>query len=231
MRIIRASYEIESLGDPDSALALIEKAGRKCYRSEGKAGPGTAPGFVSKRMSAGHLALVEFGWMAVSFTVNRGASHEFVRQRLASFAQESTRYCDYNSEKFGGELTFVEPCWFHEPGRKWNRNAAVLWLEYMESAERAYLDARGIGFRPEEARDLLPHALRAEMMVAANFREWGWIFHLRTAHDAHPQMREVMKPLLRECRRRMPVIFDTVGNVEPEPWEEVDWEGGVGGCL
>lgn len=145
--------------------------------------------------------------LSVKFTVDRGVSHELVRHRIASFAQESTRYCNYGHE---GEISVIEPFYLKECRGKepWKYNA---WIEACCKAEDRYLCLLEWGASPQEARAVLPNSLKTEIVVTANLREWRNIFKLRAVGvtgKPHPQMLEVMVPLLEEVKRQIPVVFD-----------------------
>jgi len=127
----------------------------------------------------------------ILFTTNRGVSHEMVRHRPCSFAMESTRYCNYGKEKFGGELTFIKP-YFNDI---MDHTRSVLWEMSMEMAERSYLKLIAAGAKPEAARDVLPHAIKADIWMCATEDEWQHILDLRyheKTGKAHPQMKELM---------------------------------------
>ena len=142
--------------------------------------------------------------VSVLFTVDRGISHEIVRHRLASYCQESTRYCDYSAGRFGGEITVIEPkALRHTPGYK-------IWMDSCKRAETAYFDLLDCGCSPQEARGVLPNSLKTEIVMTANLAEWRHFFQLRTSRAAHPQMREVAIPLLREFKKRDPENFSDI---------------------
>lgn len=209
MQIIPASYDIlHTTPDP---LKLIEIAGRTCYKSEKKITETSAPDFVKKVIGLGHHSVLEHGMMTVRFIVDRGVSHEIVRHRLASYSQESTRYCNYHKAKFGEEITFVDlrP---YLPGRV----ARGAWLEALTTAEEEYFALIAQGYKAQIARSVLPNSLKTEVVMSANWREWRHFFSLRAAKLAHPQMREVACPLLREMRANIPVLFDDVGDPDCE---------------
>lgn len=199
MRLIQPSYEI--LECPTDVLEKIERAARTCYKSEDHIGPGTAEKLTRHLLKRGHNAMIEFGgWICVRFVSNRGFTHEMVRHRLGSYAQESTRYCNYSKGKFGGEITCVEPI-----GPESNRlDICAAWV----AAEGAYLAMIEKGVKPEIAREILPIGLKAEIVVGANTREWLHIFGQRCSPKAHPRMRELMIPLREELRGRISVLFD-----------------------
>lgn len=136
--------------------------------------------------------------ISIFFTVDRGVTHELCRHRDCSFAMESTRYCNYNLGKFGSEITVIEPSFY--AGRDDEYNA---WVSAMEDAEKHYFDLINAGSKPQEARDVLPTSVKAEIVMTTNLREWKHIFNLRACDStgpAHPQMKEVMIPLLKELR-------------------------------
>jgi thymidylate synthase (FAD) len=202
MRIIKASTEILA-ATPDLEL-LIELAGRCCYKSEDRICDGSAEKLISRLMESKHESVLEHGSITVRFVCDRGVSHELVRHRIASFSQESTRYCNYGKEGFGNEITVIDiRGGFPEMGQ---RRHNAWWCSCMES-ERQYLEMLDAGSTPQEARSVLPNSLKTEVVVTANPREWLHIFRLRCDKAAHPQMREVMIPLQGEFQKRWPVIF------------------------
>lgn len=205
MRIIPSGFEIISPVDGEDVLRRIEACGRVCYKSEGKMTGSSAPEFVRKIIARGHESVLEHVSITVKITCDRGVSHELVRHRLASFSQSSTRYCNYSQDRFGREITVIDPS-----ALGLSANAYSHWEWACQCAEKAYLQMLACGASPQAARSVLPNALATEVVVTANLREWRHILRLRTSPAAHPQMREIMIPLLREFRRRMPVIFDDI---------------------
>jgi len=203
MRIVDPGYTIEAF--PEHPLEAIERAGRTCYKSEHQICAGSASGFVSRLMASGHHSVIEHVTATVRFIVDRGVSHELVRHRLCSFSQESTRFCSYDKERFGREVTFIRPCfWVGAPG------LFELWRSAMVAAEVSYFALLDAGAKPQEARSVLPNSLKTEIVVTANFREWLTIFSQRTSPKAHPQMREVMLPLQGVFARRCREVFGLV---------------------
>ncbi|HSL61405.1 MAG TPA: FAD-dependent thymidylate synthase [Desulfotignum sp.] len=197
MQIIDQGHEIISL--PDDLLQIIETAGRTCYKSEGKITPDSAAGFVQRMRDRGHHAMIEFADIIVRFTTNRGVTHELVRHRLFSFAQESTRYVRYD-----GKMAFIRPCWWADS----TPDQQSLWQRAMEDAEKSYLALLQSGWRAEQAREVLPNSLKTEIVVKGNIREWRHMFALRCSKKAHPQIRALMLPLLSELKERLEVVFD-----------------------
>lgn len=209
MKIVSAGYEILtpiSNGGIDE-LKHIEKIGRVCYKSEDKiTGDGeSARKFVKMLIDRGHEAMIEHSSLSVKFTVDRGVSHELVRHRIASFAQESTRYCNYSKNKFGNEITVIKPLFFAEDSEQYSE-----WKSAMIDAEKHYFDLLKNGATPQEARSVLPNSTKTEITITANYREWRNFFKLRTAEAAHPQMREVTIPLLEELKEKLPIVFDDI---------------------
>lgn len=230
MKIIKAGYEIMTPISENGIeeLKFIEKVARTCYKSEDKITEdgSSAVKMVSNLVKSGHEAMLEHGGMTVKFTVDRGISHEIVRHRIASFAQESTRYCNYSKGKFGGELTFIQPPfvsdedvekWYSENENEWWKIPTVQWNWLMSAniAEENYLECINKDLPPQLARDILPTSLKTEVVMTANWREWRHFLKLRAAKDAHPQMQEVAVPLLYKMNDTIPVLFHDI-------WEEVN---------
>ena len=209
MRIIEPSYEIltEISEGGIKELQLIEKIGRVCYKSEDKITEDgeSAKKFVQMLIGRGHEAMIEHSTLSVKFTVDRGVSHELVRHRIASFAQESTRYCNYSKDKFDNGITFIKPFFFGENTQNYKE-----WIYAMGIAEKSYLQMLKDGATPQEARSVLPNSTKTEITITANYREWRNFFKLRIAKAAHPQMREVTIPLLVELKKKLPIVFDDI---------------------
>jgi thymidylate synthase (FAD) len=202
MKIISPSFEFLTQVDGPAIIQHIERCGRVCYKSEDKITGTSAATFVGNIIKRGHEAVLEHDSITVKFIVDRGVSHEIVRHRLASYCQESTRYCNYVKDSFGKEITVIEP-FYLEPGTR----AYAVWRNACETAERSYFSLLDWGCTPQEARAVLPNSLKTEVVMTANLREWRHFFKLRTAPAAHPQMREVAIPLLRQMQEKVPYIF------------------------
>lgn len=209
MKIIKAGYKILTPISKGGIkeLHLIEKIGRVCYKSEDKITEDgeSANKFVKMLINKGHTAMIEHSSLSVKFIVDRGISHELVRHRIASFAQESTRYCNYSKDKFGQQITVIKPLFFETGNPNYDS-----WVDAMENAERHYFAMIDNGATPQEARSVLPNSTKTEITVTANYREWRNFFKLRTAKAAHPQMIEVTVPLLKELKEKLPIIFDDI---------------------
>ena len=180
---------------------LVERAARTCYRSEGQIKPGSAKKLIRKLKKRGHNAMLEFGDAVIRVVCDRGVSHEAVRQRLCSFAQESTRFCNYSKDLFRSQISVLLP-----PFKK--TGSDEIWRKLQEHSEAAYFELLAVGEPPELARSVLTNSLKTEIVIKANFREWAWIRHLRTAIAAHPQMREAMAPVVELLKLVAPTIFE-----------------------
>ena len=205
MKIIEASHSIETPIDGAEILKRIEKAGRTCYKSEDRITEESAKVFVRKLIERGHESVLEHGSITVRFVCDRGISHEIVRHRIASFSQESTRYCNYSNDRFRNNITFIKPCFLDE-----GTGGYKLWKQAMFIAEKEYFELLKLGCTPQEARSVLPNSIKTEIVMTANLREWRHFLKLRTAKAAHPQMRELTVPLLKELQERIPVVFDDI---------------------
>ena len=205
MKIINARYEILDKIDGMEVLKKIERVARTCYKSEDYIKEGSAERLVKSLIDRGHEAMLEHYSFSVKFVCDRGVSHEIVRHRVASFAQESTRYCNYSKDKFGNELTFIRPCFWGEYSHEY-----ISWCEAMRDTEIKYFELLKLRSTPEQARSILPNSIKTEVVMTANLREWRHFLKLRTAQAAHPQMRELTIPLLKELKEKIPVIFDDI---------------------
>ena len=205
MKIVHPSVQ---LVDPPSYAELLHKvevAGRVCYKSEDRIKDGSAEKFVKGIIKRGHEAVIEHGSLSVRFICDRGVTHEIVRHRLASYCQESTRYCNYSKEQFNSEIAVIEPLYL-------TRNTAAydVWKEAMERTEQAYFWLLDEGLTPQEARAVLPNSLKTEIIMTANLREWRHFCKLRASAAAHPQMREVAGMLLEMLKANYPVFFEDI---------------------
>lgn len=205
MKIIDPSATIVLPMSGADILRHIERCGRICYKSEGRITENSADDFVRGIIKRGHEAVLEHASFSVKFVCDRGVSHELVRHRLASYCQESTRYCNYSKEGFGSEITVIKPM-FLEKGKQ----GYQMWKRACEAAETAYFDLLDYGCSPQEARAVLPNSLKTEVYMTADLREWRHFFKLRTGPAAHPQMREVALLALQQAKAAVPVIFDDI---------------------
>lgn len=201
MEIINPSYEILDELAQEKILKKIEACGRTAYKSEDKITQGSAERFVEAIIKRGHESVIEHVNLSIKFICDRGVTHELVRHRLVSYTQESTRYCNYANKG----MTFINPPFFEKDSYEY-----VLWEKRMMQVEKDYNVLINRGKTPQEARSILPNCLKTEIVATTNLREWRHILKLRTAPEAHPQMREIMIPLLEELKEKLPVIFDDI---------------------
>ena len=206
MQAIKAYTQIYGDIDGQEILNKIERCGRVCYKSESKIEEGSAAKFVAGIIKQGHETVLEHASVTVKFVVDRGVSHEIVRHRIASYCQESQRYCNYSKDDFGSEITFIIPEYIEYKSSTWN-----MWKTAMSEAESSYFELLNYGLTPQEARAVLPNSTKTELIMTANLREWRTFFKLRCDKAAHPQMREVTIPLLKDFQELIPVVFDDIG--------------------
>jgi len=239
MKIVNQGYKIMS--DLSNPLKDIELAARTCYKSENKIGctldnPGEFCGMPDKSYECDntnckkhssqkmvksliknkHDAMIEFFNIFVKFYTNRGVTHEMVRHRLFSFAQESTRYVKYNNK----EMEFIKPVWCSDrilgsvrSDIKGLTKAERIFVSSCWASELDYLDLLSCDWKQEQAREVLPNSLKTEINVKGNIREWRHFFNLRTSKKAHPQIRMLTRSLLEDLRNQVPVLFDDVGTL------------------
>jgi thymidylate synthase (FAD) len=208
MEILKPSYKIISKIDPLEILTELERFGRVSHLSDPKTSGNlleNAKSFVKKwGIDAGHWTILEAWDLTIEFIVDRGVTHEGVRHRLTSPMQESTRYCNYSKDKYDNNINVIDirPHFI-------NPDVSIeIWVNAMLFAEKSYLDLLNAGESAQIARSVLPNSLKSKLNIKANLREWRWILQKRCHHSAHPQIREVMLPLLKELREKLPVIFD-----------------------
>lgn len=205
-KFIKPSFTILTPFDGVSMMKRIEAAGRTCYKSEDRIDEGSAKSFVNMICNTHkHHSVIEHESVSVRIVCDRGVSHEIVRHRLASYSQESTRYVNYSKDKHGGELTFIEPCFWDSGSPLWNT-----WVMAMADAEESYLKLIDSGAKPEEARSVLPNSIKTEIVVTMNLRAWLHYFDMRTSKQAHPQIREISLPILEVFAKELPVIFGSL---------------------
>ena len=202
MKIVKASAEI--INYTPMLEATIERSGRVCYKSEDRITEDSAAKFIARLQESKHESVLEHGSITVLVTCDRGISHELVRHRIASFSQESTRYCNYSKDKFSEEITVIDIEGAFPDMGKFQYDA---WKDAMYRAEATYFDMIADGASPQLARSVLPNSLKTEIVITANPREWLHIFRMRTSIQAHPQAREVMVPLQHQFQELWPSIF------------------------
>jgi len=201
MEIIKPYFIIEDNINGEQILKNLERYIRTCYKSEDKITPDSARKLLAAILKNGHESVIEHEKITVRVICDRGVTHEIVRHRIASYSQESTRYCNYRLRG----ITFIKPFFFAKNKKKYR-----IWLNAMHACEKAYNALIETGAAPEEARSVLPNSLKTEIIITYNLREWRHFFKLRCSKQAHPQMREITVPLLRKFKRLLPVIFNNI---------------------
>ena len=215
MRTVEASVEFINPPEYSVVLDTIEKVGRTCYKSEHLITEDSAEGFVRRLIQRGHEAMIEHGSVTMRFINDRGVSHEEVRHRIASFGQESNRYCNYSKDKFDGEVTYIDI----ERGMELDATVSKLpfevklaiiheWMVACLDAERHYMRMLELGATPQIARSVLNNSTKTELCITMNLREWRHFIRLRNDHTAHPQMREVAQQALDMLYEKYPVFFE-----------------------
>lgn len=204
MNIIKPYVYLNNFEFDTSKLYNIERAARLCYKSEQMMGDNISEKFLMNIIKRGHESVIEHEKVTAFFVVDRGITHEIVRHRIGSYSQESTRYCNYSSDKFGNEITVIEPFFYLEDDKKYNE-----WKSVCEYIEKSYINLISIS-TPQEARTILPNSLKTEIAVTFNMREWRHFFKLRCAAAAHPQMQQVTIPLLLKFKEKFSPLFDDI---------------------
>ena len=210
MKVIQPGVYIESDISEEDAIMLIEKAGRVCYRSENKIKRDSGKTFIRNILKRGHESVIEHVSVTVRVICDRGVSHEIVRHRIASYSQESTRYCNYADDKFGNEITVIMPCFFEFLVDEDDNYRYSVWYNACKRAEDAYNILISKGASPQEARSILPNSLKTEMFITMNLREWRHFFKLRCSPVAHPQMRQIANMILNQFKQLFPLFVEDI---------------------
>ncbi len=209
MRSIKPSIEIIAMNDYNDILKKLEKIGRVCYKSEAKMTDESSELFLGNILKRGHESVIEHESITVRMICDRGVSHEIVRHRIASYSQESTRYCNYTDEKFDNQITVIDLATGFDYNLNDEKDKALytVWQEAMIAAEQAYFKMLELGATPQEARSVLPNSLKTEIVMTMNLRSWRHFFRLRLDKAAHPQMREVAEIAYCEFKQKLPLFF------------------------
>jgi len=206
MKLIKSYTEIETPLDGDYILKFLEEIGRVAYKSEDRITEHSAEKFVKMLIDKGHESILEHYSITVRFVCDRATSHELVRHRISSYTQESSRYCNYSKDKFGNEITYIEPVFYNDL----TLDSRISFLNALESAEEMYFRMLKYGSTPEQARAVLPNALKTEVVATMNLRSWRHFFKLRASKFAHPDIRKLANELLEDFKANIPVIFDDI---------------------
>ena len=196
MEIVRPSHEIWTLLDGDEILRHIEHCGRVAYQSDDRTTPDSAARFVWRLIQRGHESVLEHTNITVNFITDRATANELVRHRMAAFTQESTRYVKYDNTR----ICLTEDAEDHLSDM----------LDALVESGGAYSGMIQDGCAAQTARRVLPMCLATQIVMTANLREWRHVLRVRTARDAHPDMRALMIPLLTDFKNKIPVVFDDI---------------------
>lgn len=209
MLSIQPSVEIISMNDYNQIIKKLEKIGRVCYKSEDRIHEDSAERFLQGILKRGHESVIEHESVTLRITCDRGVTHEIVRHRLASYSQESTRYCNYAKDKFGNQISVIDIAtgFSYDLDKEEDLKKYNIWKDAMEYAEKAYFAMLDAGATAQEARAVLPNSLKTEIVMTMNLREWRHFLKLRTENAAHPQMRQVANEILAVMREKLPIFF------------------------
>ena len=203
MRIVKPYVIVEKF-DGVQVMKRIERACRTCYRSEGKITEDSYKNLIKNCINRGHESVLEHEKVTVRIYNDIGSYKDLTRHRFASFSVESTRYCSYDKDKYGNEISFMDPVYIED------EKVYEVWKKTMQDIENSYLEMKKLGATTDMCRNILPHSTAAEYTMTANIREWKHIFELRANNHVHPAIRQVMIPLLKYFKEQMPDIFGDI---------------------
>ena len=203
MRIVKPYVIVEKF-DGVQVMKRIERACRTCYRSEGKITEDSYKNLIKNCLNRGHESVLEHEKVTVRIYNDIGSYKDLTRHRFASFSVESTRYCSYDKDKYGNEISFMDPVYIED------EKVYEVWKKTMHDIENSYLEMKKLGATTDMCRNILPHSTAAEYTMTANIREWKHIFELRANNHVHPAIRQVMIPLLKYFKEQMPDIFGDI---------------------
>lgn len=203
MKIVKPYVIVEKF-DGVQVMKRIERACRTCYRSEGKITDDSYKNLIKNCINRGHESVLEHEKVTVRIYNDIGSYKDLTRHRFASFSVESTRYCSYDKDKYGNEISFMDPVYIED------EKVYEVWKKTMQDIENSYLEMKKLGATTDMCRNILPHSTAAEYTMTANIREWKHIFELRANNHVHPAIRQVMIPLLKYFKEQMPDIFGDI---------------------
>lgn len=214
MLIVKPKIEVEKF-DGIQIMKNIERACRTCYRSEGNITEDSYKNLLRNCINRGHESVLEHEKITVRMLCSINTYKDLTRHRAgASFSIESTRYCNYSKDKFDNNIKFIDPVYITD------ENNYACWRECMKSIETFYMLVANNKGTPDQCRTMLPHSVAAEVTMTCNIREWKHVLDLRTKKTVHPEIRQLLIPLLLEFKRTMPEIFEGIeyDNEFPEEW-------------
>ncbi len=203
MKLVEPWIKVEKF-DGKQIMKRIERACRTCYRSEDKISEDSYKNLLKNCLNRGHESVLEHEKITVRIYNDIGSYKDLTRHRFASFSVESTRYCSYDKDKYGNEISFINPVYIED------KEIYDNWKKAMQEIEKSYLKMKELGATTDMCRNLLPHSTAAEYTMTANIREWKHILSLRANNHVHPAIRQVMIPLLKYFKQEMPEIFDGI---------------------
>jgi len=203
MKLVEPWIKVERI-DGVKIMKKLERACRTCYRSEGSITEDSYKKLLKNCLTRGHESVLEHEKVTVRIYDDVGSYKDLTRHRFASFSVESTRYCSYNKDKYGNEISFINPSYIED------QEIYNAWKNTMEEIEKNYMKMKELGATTDMCREILPHSTAAEYTMTANIREWKHILSLRTTKHVHPSIRQVLIPLLKYFKQEMPEIFDDV---------------------
>lgn len=213
MQIVKPFFKIEEVETGIDKVKRLERDARTCYKSEENIGDNTYERILSNIIKRGHTSVLEHEKITVRIVCDRGVSHELVRHRIASFSQESTRYCNYSKDKSSEGIKFIDIVTgfnYDLLAEEKDREKYDVWYKAMEDAEKAYNKLIELGALPQEARSVLPNSTKTEIVITMNIRSWRNFFELRADGAAHPQMQELAYQMLKAFHEYIPVVFDDI---------------------
>ena len=228
MKLIKPKVEILDRFKRQQVIGRIATVARTCYKSEAMRTADRDEALVKRLIESKHEAMLEFVDVTVKFTTSIGITREIIRHRLASYANESTRYCDYSKDKFKNKITFIIPSYLDIPEGNYtywdgdwvdmdkmkirlpvdDEDTVSTWLFNLNHAETSYRILKNKGWKAEQAREVLPMCTKSEICMKANLREWRHFFKLRCHSTAHPDIRVLALDLLKQMHEQIPIIFD-----------------------
>lgn len=233
MKLIKPKVEILDKLDERAVISRIATVARTCYKSESSSTDEKDKALIKRLIDSKHDAMLEFVDVTVKFTTSIGITREIIRHRLSSFANESTRFCDYSKDKFNNEITFIIPSYLDIPEGNYtywdgdwvdmnklkiqlpadNEDTISTWLFNLNHVETSYRILKNKGWKAEQAREVLPMCTKSEICMKANLREWRHFFKLRCHSTAHPDIRVLALDLLKQMHERIPIIFDDLYDI------------------
>ena len=191
--------------NPLKIMRNIERAMRTCYRSEGTMTEDSYKRLLGMAITSGHESVIKHEKITVRLRCSVGTYKDLTRHRIgAAFSIESTRWCNYGKDKFDNQIRFIDPIYIRE------QNTKAIWTKCMETIEENYMKGAAMGMKPDELRLMLPHSTAADVTMTCNIREWRHILSLRTQKNVHPEIRQLLIPLLLKFQYTMPELFGDI---------------------